>query len=106
MGSWCVYMVRSTCYTKACCEAVSDPICVLALLLCRLQVCHHYNDERSSLVCVWAGFSEHGDVILGVRRLRRQGFVVGERRCASWRVVCGSCRKVGWPARFVLASSR
>ena len=106
MGSWRVYMVRTMCCASPCYASVSDPICVLALLLCRLQVCHHYNDERSSLVCVWAGFSEHGDVILGVRRLRRQGFVVGERRCASWRVVCGSCRKVGWAARFVLASSR
>ena len=50
VGSWPVHVVRTMCSAKACCEAVSDPICVLALLLCWLQVCHCYNDERGSLV--------------------------------------------------------
>ena len=51
VGSWPVYTVRTVCCAKACCEAVSDPICVLALLLCRLQVCHCCTDERGSRVC-------------------------------------------------------
>lgn len=51
-GSWPVYMVPTMCSAKACCEAVSDPICVLALLLCQLQVCCHYNDGRGSRGCV------------------------------------------------------
>ena len=54
------------------------PICVLALLLCRLQVCRCYNDERGSLGCVWAGSDERGDVILGVCCVWRPRFLVGE----------------------------
>ena len=78
-GSWPVYMVRTMCSAKACCDAVSDPICVLALLLCRLQVCRCYNDERSSLGWIWAGCDERGDVFLGVCCVRRPRFLVGGR---------------------------
>ena len=79
VGFWCVYVVRTMCSAKACCELVSDPICVLALLLCRLQVCHRYNDERGSLGCVWAGSDERGDVFLGACCVRRPRFLVGGR---------------------------
>ena len=79
-GSWPVHVVRTMCSAKACCEAVSDPICVLALLLCRLQVCRCYNDGRGSLGCVWAGSDERGDVFLGVCCVRRPRFLVGRAR--------------------------
>ena len=79
VGSWPVHVVRTMCSAKACCEAVSDPICVLALLLCRLQVCRCYNDERGSLGCVWAGCDERGDVFLGVCCVRRPRFLAGGR---------------------------
>ena len=78
-GSWPVHVVRTMCSAKACCEAVSDPICVLALLLCRLQVCRCYNEGRGSLGCVWAGSDERGDVFLGVCCVRRPRFLVGGR---------------------------
>ena len=60
------------CSTRPCWEAIPGPICVLTLLLCRLQACRHYIDGRDSRVCVWAGLDERGDGILVAEGVRWQ----------------------------------
>ena len=94
------------CSARPCWEAIPDPICVLTLLLCRLQACRHYIDGRGSRVCVWDGFDERGDGILGAGGVRWQRLRFGERCPAGARASCGCTRRVGCAAPCVPASSR
>ena len=66
------------CSASPCQQPISDPICVVVLLLCRLQACRHYIDGRGSRVCVRAGLDERGDGILGAGGVRWQRLRFGE----------------------------
>jgi len=105
-GSWPVGMVRTMCSASPCWEAISDPICVLTLLLCRLQTCCRCTDGRGSREHEWDGFDERGGVILGVAGVRRQRLRFGERCPAGARARCGCWWRVGCAASCVPAGSR
>ncbi len=90
-GTWPVGTVRTMCSASPCWEAIPDPICVLTLLLCRLQACCRCTDGRGSRAHVRDGFDERGDGILGVAGVRRQRFRFGEWCPAGARAVGGCC---------------
>ena len=100
-GWWPVGTVRTMCSTSPCQLPISDPICVVVLLLCRLQACCRCIDGHGSRVCVRDGFDERGDVILGVGGVRWQRLRFGERCVAAARAVGGCWRRVGWAASCV-----
>ena len=89
VGSWPIGTVRTMCSTSPCQQRISDPICVVVLLLCRLQACRHYIDGRGSRVCVRAGLDVRGDGILGAGGVRWQRLRFGERCPAGARAVGG-----------------
>lgn len=78
------------CSARPCWEAIPDPICVLTLLLCRLQACCCCTDGRDSIVYVRDGSDERGDGILGVAGVRRQRlrFGLGLECVVGWSNAC------------------
>ena len=105
-GWWPVGTVRTMCSTSPCQLTISDPICVVVLLLCRLQACLHCIDGRGSPLCVRAGLDERGDGILGVEGAWRQRLRFGERCVAAARAVGGCWWRVGCAPLSVPADSR